>query len=98
MRAAQQLILTGGTSSASGSAGSAFTPLSLIPALWIDPSDIATMFQSNAGTTAVTDGSACGYAGDKSGNGFHLTSVADDTTRPTWNNNGGLPYLNFDGS
>lgn len=78
-------------------ASAAFSPLDLTPALWIDPSDTATMFQSNAGTTTVTDGSVCGYAGDKSGAAFHLTSVADDSARPTWNNNSGLPYLNFDG-
>lgn len=76
----------------------AFTPLSLTPALWIDPSDTATMFQSNAGTTTVTDTSVCGYAGDKSGNAKHFTSLANNTTRPTWNNNSGKPYLNFDGT
>src|SRR5262245_22736554 len=77
----------------------AFDPSQLANlALWIDPSDTATMFQSNAGTTTVTDGSVCGYAGDKSGASFNIISAADDTTRPTWNNNSGLPYLNFDGS
>lgn len=71
-----------------------FDPSSLANlALWIDPADTTTMFQSNAGTTTVTDGSVCGFAGDKSGAAFNLTSVADDTTRLTWNNNSGLPYL-----
>lgn len=86
-----------GAANVAGSAAAAFTPLSLTPALWIDPSDTTTMFQSNAGTTTVTDGSVCGYAGDKSGAASNLTSAADDTTRPTWNNNAGLPYLNGDG-
>src|SRR5690349_15189678 len=82
----------------SSAAGAAFTPASLSPALWIDPSDTATMFQSNAGSTAVTDGSVCGYAGDKSGNSFNLTSLANDASRPTWVANAGLSYLSFNGT
>lgn len=78
-------------------ANAAFTPLELTPSLWIDPSDTSTMFQLITGATAVTDGSVCGHAGDKSGNARHLTAAANDTTRPTWNNNAGFPYLNFDG-
>lgn len=80
------------------SGAASFSPLDLTPSLWIDPSDTSVMFVSNAGTTTVTNTSACGYAGDKSGNAFHLTSVADDTTRPSWNTSGGLSWLNFDGS
>lgn len=74
-----------------------WTPRRLGPALalWIDPSDTTTMFQSNAGTTVVTNGSVCGFAGDKSGAAFHLTSAANDTTRPIWNSNTGRPYLQF---
>ena len=78
--------------------GGGFSPSSLSPALWLDPSDITKYFQSNAGTTQVTDTSVCGYATDISGNAFDVKSVADNTTRPTWNNNAGQPYLLFDGS
>lgn len=85
----------GGGKVLAAAAAAGFSPLDLTPALWIDPSDTATMFQSNAGTTAVTDGSACGFAGDKSGTAFNLTSAADDTTRPNWVSTGGFPYLDF---
>lgn len=81
-----------------GVGGGAFDPLSLNPSLYIDASDTSTMFVSNAGTTTVTDTSSCGYAGDKSGNARHFTSTADTTIRPTWNLNGGLSYLLFNGS
>jgi hypothetical protein len=78
--------------------GGPFTPASLSNlALWIEAADTSTMFQSNAGVTAVTDTSVCGYAGDKSGNSFPLISLANDGTRPTWNNNSGNSYLLFDG-
>ena len=77
----------------------AFSPLDLSPSLWIDPSDLSTLFQSNAGSTAASSNSdPVGYAADKSGNGFHITSTADDTTRPLLQGVGTFPYLDFDGS
>jgi hypothetical protein len=57
------------------------------------------MFQSNAGvTSAVANGDVIGYLPDFSGNSFHLTSIADDATRPTLQGVGVHPYVNFDGS
>jgi hypothetical protein len=76
----------------------AFTPASLTPALWIEPGK-GGLFQSNAGTTAATANSdVVGFCPDQSGNSFTLTSVADDTTRPTLQGVGSFPYLSYDGS
>ena len=62
---------------------SAFTPLSLSPALWLDSSDLATLYQDSAGTTPVAaDGDPVGKWLDKSGNGRHLTQ-ATAAQRPT---------------
>lgn len=79
-------------------AASSCTPLSG-NVLWIDPSDRTSMFQTIAGSTAVTaDGDVVGTANDKSGNGFHLTAVADTSVRPTSEDAGGLYWLRFDGT
>jgi hypothetical protein len=75
-----------------------FSPASLGPALWFEAAQSGALFSSNAGTGGVVDGGVVGYVRDLSVNGFDLTSYADDTTRPTWNSGGGVPYLNFDGS
>lgn len=83
---------------ASTVANASFDPLSVGPSLLIDPSDTATMFQLITGATTVTDGSVCGFAGDKSGAAFDLSAAANDTTRPTWVNNSGFPYISFDGT
>ena len=53
-----------------------FDPLSLSPALWLDASDSATLFQSNGGAAASADGDPVGYWLDKSGNGRHLTQTS----------------------
>lgn len=76
--------------------GGSFTPASLGPALWIEPAQ-STMFQSNAGsgTPAAANGDSVGYIADLSGNGFHLTSAADNATRPTLQGVGVKPYLQF---
>lgn len=64
--------------------------------LWIDASDLSTLFQEMAGTTAVTtNGQNIGKANDKSGNAFHLTARADDATRPTYGTSGGLHWINI---
>jgi hypothetical protein len=56
------------------------------------------MFQSNAGTTsAVANGDVIGYLPDFGTGGLHLTSAADDTSRPTLQGVGVHPYINFDG-
>jgi hypothetical protein len=76
-----------------------WTPARLSPALWIEPRR-GGMFQSSAGsgTLAAANGDAVGFIPDLSGNGFHLSSVADDTTRPFLQGVGTTPYLDFDGS
>lgn len=66
--------------------------------VWYDPSDLSTVFSDVAGTTAATVNGAVGKILDKSGNGFHATAAADNTTRPTLRQSGSLYYLEFDGS
>jgi hypothetical protein len=67
-------------------------------ALWLDPSDLTTLFQEMAGSTPVTTtGQNVGKANDKSGTAFDLTARADDATRPTYNTAGGLHWVNFHG-
>jgi hypothetical protein len=67
----------------------AFHPSSLADiALVLDAMDAASLFQSNAGTTAVGDGDPVGFWGDGSGAGFDLTSLADDATRPLFSTTG----------
>jgi hypothetical protein len=80
-------------------AGSAFTPASLSPNLWIEPGK-GGLFQTIDGTTtaATATNDVVGYAPDQSGNGFHLTAAANDTTRPTLQGVGTFPYISFDGS
>lgn len=86
---------------ASGTAlkGERWTPAKLGPSLWIEPRR-GGLYQSNAGsgTLATADSDNVGYAPDLSGNGFHLTSAADDTTRPTLNGTATFPYLSFNGT
>lgn len=65
---------------------------------WYDFSDTSRMFTSNAGTGAVTSGSAVGYVTDRSGNGWHLTQ-ATANNRPTFTGTiGGVNCLQFDGT
>jgi hypothetical protein len=67
-------------------------------ALWVEAKDLTTLFQSNAGSTAVAaDGDVVGYWGDKSGNAKHLKSVADNTTRPVYKVVSGKQLIRFDG-
>lgn len=66
---------------------------------WMKISDLTTLFQSNAGTTAAdTNGQSVGFVNDKSANNFDLTSSADDTTRPTLQGVGVDSYLQFNGT
>lgn len=91
-------IMTTGAGTFPAAGGGAFTPASLSPALWIEAAT-SSLFQSNAGTTAATANSdPVGFVTDKSGNAFHLTSLADDTTRPLLQGVGTHPYLDFDGT
>ncbi|HET7156083.1 MAG TPA: Ig-like domain-containing protein [Hyphomicrobiaceae bacterium] len=82
-----------------------FTPADLGAslALWLEADDLTTLFQLNNGTTAVTTtGQSVGTWNDKSGDGFHVNSIADDAARPVYTTGGGAggtsPYVLFDGS
>lgn len=65
--------------------------------LWVEASDLATLFQDSAMTTAVSaNGNPVGAWKDKSGNGNHVTQ-ATSTARPTYAS-GTYPAISFDGS
>lgn len=64
---------------------------------WYDPSDMATLFQDAAGTVPVTaTGQPVGLILDKSGNGNHA-SQNTAPARPTYESDGELHWLYFDG-
>ena len=66
--------------------------------LWYDASDIATLFQDNAGSTPVTaNNDVVGKMNDKSGNGRHVTQ-ATVSKKPLYKTGiqGGLPAVQFD--
>ena len=65
--------------------------------IWLDPSDLATMFQDDAGTVPVTGaGQVVGRILDKSGNGHHATQ-ATEASKPILRMTNGLWRLEFDG-
>lgn len=65
--------------------------------IWLDPSDLSTMFKDSAGTQPVTaDGDPVGLIRDKSGNGNHATQTVS-AARPTYRTDGVLHWLQFDG-
>ena len=68
--------------------GGSFTPLSLFSGgaqgIWLDPSDLSTMFSDRAGTIQVTTpGTVVGKRLDKSGRGNHATAPTD-AARPIY--------------
>jgi len=66
--------------------------------IWLDPSDLSTMFKDAAGTQPVTtDGDPVGLIRDKSGNGYHATQSVS-AARPTYRTDGVLRWLEFDGA
>jgi len=75
-----------------------FSPLHLSDLqLFVDPSDISTLFQDAAGTTPVTsDGDPVRLVLDKSGNGNNLTAPSD-AARPVYKTDGTYHWLEFDG-
>jgi hypothetical protein len=82
------LGLTGGAS--------VFSPLSLSPAAWYDPSDLTTLWKDTAGTVPVTaDGDIVLRMDDKSGNGRNMTVAVNG---PVYKDQSGLKYLLFDGT
>jgi hypothetical protein len=79
--------------------GGAFSPLSLSPHHWLEPSDLGTLFQERTGASATTPSEVDGVVGtmlDKSGNGHHFVAPSDDA-RPLLRNSGSLYWLEFDG-
>ena len=81
-----------------------FTVQSLLPnqvaglSLWLDASDISTLFQDTGATTPVTtNGQSVARMNDKSGAGNNVTQ-ATGTAMPTYQTNiqNGLPALSFD--
>lgn len=77
---------------------SEFSPLSLSPSLWHDPSDLSTLFQDAAMTTPATaNNDPVGAILDKSGNGHHFTQ-STDANRPLLKISGSLRWLEGDGS
>ncbi|OLF36510.1 hypothetical protein BTW00_05330 [Psychrobacter sp. C 20.9] len=84
-----------------GFGSSEFSPLDLFAGgkqgVWYDPSDKSTLFQDVAGTVPVTkDGDPVALMRDKSGNGNHATQTLS-AARPTYQTDGILYWLNFDG-
>lgn len=80
-----------------GGGVAAFSPASLSPTAWYDPSDMSTLFQDSAGTVPVTaTGQPVGRMLDKSGNGSHLIQ-ATTAFKPAYTVSGALQFLQFDG-
>jgi hypothetical protein len=78
----------------------AFDPLTLSPSLWLDLSDLTTLYQTNDTSTPVTaDGQTVGYVADKSGNARHATQ-ATAGSRPLYKTNiqNGKSVARFDGT
>ena len=78
-----------------------FDPASLFASgeegAWYDPADLNTLFQDTAGTIPVTaSGQTVARINDKSGNGNHATQ-ATISARPTYQTDGTLHWLEFDG-
>ena len=79
--------------------GSLVHPLSLTPALWIDFSDAATVFNANVGGSTPSNGTGIGRVEDKSGNARHFIQ-ATSGNRPNYQTGvyNGLSIARFDGT
>ncbi len=67
---------------------------------WVDASDISSLKQDSAGTTAVTaSGQTVAYWADKSGANQHVINAGGSSVCPTYvlNRQNGKPVLSFDG-
>ena len=64
--------------------------------VWLDVSDVSSLFQNSDGTVAAVVGQPVGYVTDKSGNGNHAIQ-ATSIKRPTLQQSGDLYYLDFAG-
>tara|TARA_R110000796_G_scaffold1718_2_gene7091 strand:+ start:345 stop:1142 length:798 start_codon:yes stop_codon:yes gene_type:complete len=65
--------------------------------VWLDVSDVSSLFQNSDGTVAAVVGQPVGYVTDKSGNGNHAIQ-ATSTKAPVLRQSGDLYYLEFDGA
>ena len=83
--------------SVAAQAGGAFSPASLNPSVWYDPSDLATVWEDSARTTPASVNGVVGALDDKSGNGRHATQ-ATTANKPILRLTSGLYYLEFDGT
>lgn len=92
----------GWSASATATTGAAgFDPASLFSGgqvgVWLDPSDLSTLFQDDLGTVPVTaDGQSACKVLDKSGNGLHAVQPLVSKA-PTYRTDGSLHWLEFDG-
>lgn len=78
---------------------SPFDPATLTPDLWLDPSDLATLFKTSAGTGAVTtDGDIVKYMGDKGAGVNHVKQAGLDAISPHYKTAAGLRWIDFDGN
>lgn len=61
--------------------------------------NLSKIYKEIAGTTNVSaDGDTVGMWKNNLGDGFDVTAIADDTTRPLYKTSGGLHWILFDGS
>ena len=73
-----------------------FSPISLKPYIWLDPSDLSTDFQDSACTVPAAVGQTVGCIKDKSGKGYNATQ-ATASKRPLLSQSGSSIYLVCDG-
>ena len=94
----QDILMVAATQGGGGTA--AFTPLSLAPIAWYDPSDISTLFQTGTraapGAAVTASGDPVGLMLDKSGNNNDAVQ-ATAAARPLYTVAGAVKYLLFDG-
>ena len=79
------------------SAPAPFSPASLSPSMFFDPSQVAALYQDDGGTLAVTsDNEPVGLWQDLSPNGHDL-SQAISAARPTYRTDGSFHWIESDG-
>ncbi len=82
---------------ANGVPSASFNPMTMTPNLWVDASDMTTLFQDSARTTPITaPADPIGGVADKSGSGKHLLQ-ATGAARMAFRQTGGKNAINPDG-
>lgn len=91
-------IPTVATQRRAGPSGSApFSPLDVSPTVFLDPSNLSSLYQDAGGGIPVsTDGQPVGLVQDQSNNGVDV-SQATSAARPTYRTDGTLHWLETDG-